>query len=62
MERGIGFQRDSNEYKTTYSIPKVGKKYQSQKNVDKVSAIPKEVERSRDDSNIKKPLLFKKKK
>lgn len=52
--------------RSTFSHPKGAKKYQSLKNVDKVQVQPppppKESEKIPEDSNAKKPQLFKKKK
>ncbi len=55
--------KESIDEKSTFSYPKT-KKYNSQKNVEKTAVTPilKEAERVQDDSNLKKPQLFKKKK
>ena len=43
MEKGILSNKDSNEERSTFSLSKGAKKYQSQKNVEKVAVPPKEV-------------------
>lgn len=60
LESGTPVSNRDKDDGSTYTHPKGAKKYQSQKNVEKIiPQAPKE--QSQDDSNLKKPNLFKKK-
>lgn len=61
LENGTPRSNRDKEDASTFTHPKGAKKYQSQKNVEKIIPQPQPKEQTQDDSSLKKPTLFKKK-
>jgi hypothetical protein len=61
LESGTPVSNRDKDDASTFTHPRGAKKYQSQKNVEKIVPQPPSKEQTQDDGSLKKPTLFKKK-